>query len=200
MHLNEYEKLAKRTNADQALILKRLTEAGPWIMQLDNGVRGLTDEVGELASIVKAFIEYGAPSLDVTHIKEEVGDALWRLSQICQAVGLSLEECCIANIAKLQKRYPNQYSDFRAHEQNRNRSTEREALEQNGNGWAEPAEESEQPATPFEPVVSFGDGLVRDDEEPYSTSYDRKCLHCKSFVHRTSSTQICPNCWAKGLR
>lgn len=126
----KYEELAMRSQANQITILERLTSHScrRWDMQLINGVIGLSDEVGELNSCVKKHVEYGQP-LDTTNIQEEVGDCLWRLVQICQAIGYSLEQAMIHNIEKLKVRYPNGYTDYQAAEENRDRATEREILE-----------------------------------------------------------------------
>lgn len=135
MDSKTYQELALRTMADQMAILTRLNNPniiGPQLlcmerMQLINGVIGLADEAGEMCAAAKSHIEYGKP-LDITNIKEEVGDCFWRLRQICDAVGLTFEECMQANIDKLKKRYPDKYSDHLAQEENRNRAAEREAM------------------------------------------------------------------------
>jgi NTP pyrophosphatase (non-canonical NTP hydrolase) len=122
-----YQDKALRTMASQSGILERLNSYGTQAMQLINGTVGLSNEVGELNDAVKRHIEYGKP-LDVTNVKEEVGDCFWRLRQICQAVGLTFEECMEHNIAKLKVRYPEAYSDTQADEQNRDRNSERKSL------------------------------------------------------------------------
>ena len=128
----KYEELAMRSQANQAEIGNRLanvdTKRHLQLTQLRNGVTGLSDEVGELNACVKKFVEYGQP-LDIINIQEEVGDCLWRLVQICQAVGYSLEQAMIHNIEKLKVRYPNGYTDFQAAEVNRDRVAEKLILE-----------------------------------------------------------------------
>lgn len=161
----KYEELAMRSQANQMLIGNRLadldTKAHLQLIQLRNGVTGLTDEVGELNSCVKKYVEYGQ-ILDIPNIQEEIGDCLWRLVQICQAVGYTLEQAMIHNIEKLKIRYPNGYTDFHAAEENRDRAAERQLLaeplnypvppftykvengkvtgQQTGQGFAEPSE------------------------------------------------------------
>ena len=157
----KYEELAMRSQANQTAIGDRLTaldgKSQRQLTQLRNGVTGLSDEVGELNACVKKFVEYGQP-LDITNIQEEVGDCLWRLTQICQAIGYTLEQAMIHNIQKLQIRYPEGFNDFQAAEENRDRAAERQLLEidphtcagtnqpggiqlfQTGQGWAEPPE------------------------------------------------------------
>lgn len=110
MNANEYQVLAMRTEADQEAILKRLVDLGPEAMRLDNAARGLAGDAGEVSTAVMKFIEYGRP-LDVSNVVEEVGDCLWRLAQVCETIGVSLEECMSANIRKLKVRYPEKYTD-----------------------------------------------------------------------------------------
>lgn len=217
----KFEELAMRTQANQALICYRIEQLpkmeATTLTQLRNGVTGLSDEVGELNSAVKKYVEYGKP-LDITNIQEEVGDCLWRLSQICQAIGYSLEQAMIHNIEKLKVRYPEGFSDFQAAEENRDRAAERQLLEeplnygvpsftyeikdgktvydpqpvQNGQGWEEPQEDF--PKAEPEIVASYGDGLVR---ELLDSSYSRLCNQChKNKVHHTNSNCICPDCAA----
>lgn len=202
MDMKTYEKLALNTMADQELIQRRIAGGPTRNVQFDNGVRGLCDEAGELSDISKRIIEYGKGSIVESrdHIKEEVGDCFWRLRQICDAAGLTFEECMISNWNKLNNkdgRYPNGYSDFRAAEENRDREAEKRVmtiekaeivcgdcvLEQNGQGFAEPPDES----TPSVGAI-----------KPLGHSYTRRCIRCnKRPVHKSNSTGICPDCYRK---
>lgn len=126
---NDYQISALRTMAPQGDILLRLyARLGTRGMQLIDGLTGLTDEVGEIASAVKKFVEYGQP-LDTVNLQEEVGDALWRLAQICDAAGLTLGGCMASNLEKLRIRFPERYSDERAAEANRDRGAERKVID-----------------------------------------------------------------------
>ena len=49
--------------------------------------------------------------LDVARLTTELGDALWCLTAAAGALGISLEEVAVANLSKLQRRYPAGYSD-----------------------------------------------------------------------------------------
>ena len=130
--------------------------------QLFHGVIGLTGEVGELAAAVERWVYY-SQNLDTTNVREEIGDCLWYLGQICRAIGYDLNSAMDDNIAKLHKRFPEKFTIDQAAEENRDRAAEREAIarkhgadserldlnphsdvpyaEQTGQGWAEPAEE-----------------------------------------------------------
>ena len=129
----KYEELAMRSEANHMVIINRLadmdTESLLRLTQLRNGVTGLSDEVGELNSAVKKHVEYGKP-LDVVNVKEEIGDCIWRISQICQAIGYSIEQAMIHNIEKLKIRYPDGFTDFHAAEENRDRVAERQLIEE----------------------------------------------------------------------
>lgn len=129
MTANEYQAKALRTMADQgAIAIRRMVlDQCSKVTQLENGLRGLTDEVGEIAAAVKKYVEYGQP-LDTNNIKEEVGDCLWRLAQIADACGFTLEDAMKGNITKLMVRYPNKYSDAAAHDDNRDRRLEAAAV------------------------------------------------------------------------
>jgi len=72
---------------------------------LSHADRGLSGEAGELTDAVKRHLDYGLP-LDIDNIEEEVGDALFYLQTICTLTGLRLDAAMEANIAKLQKRFP----------------------------------------------------------------------------------------------
>lgn len=207
MDAKTYQECALRTMADQEVILKRVSTTD---MQLINGVIGLSNEAGELCDAIKRHVEYGKPR-DRANIKEEVGDCFWRLRQICDAVGLTFEECMQANIDKLAIRYPKEFSDIQAHEENRDRAAEREVMTsniaglgegsdrlpenwdkdhytQNGQGWAEPEEICEDVSE------ASLQSVVR--KKPLNHSYTRYCKLCGiQPVHKTNTLQICTPCF-----
>lgn len=134
MNLQEYAATVTARMADQEKIRLRHISLlqgpnGLALTMLENGVRGLADEIGELNNILKKHIEYGQ-GLDLLNLIEELGDCYWRLEQCCQAERLSVADIMAANDAKLEKRYPlKKYSDERAVEANRDRIAEREAVQ-----------------------------------------------------------------------
>lgn len=95
-------------------------------VRINHAVIGLMGEVGELASALEKWIYYGK-LLDVANIKEELGDCLWYIAQLCNATGLSLQDIMTSNIAKLKVRYPEKYTDQNA--ETRDIEAERKALE-----------------------------------------------------------------------
>lgn len=182
---NEYQKLAIRSQADQAVILHRLSCLGPKAMQADNAYRGLCNDIGELGDPIKKWIEYGQ-ELNIFGkggIKEETGDVLWRLAQLLDAVGLTLEECMEANIQKLKIRYPDGYSDFNAAEENRDRDKEQTAYA-----------ESVVPAMKhdYHPSVTICRGPGPEPEKRYQTGQgfaEPPQEYCLNSVH-ISADQI----------
>lgn len=83
---------------------------------LDHMLIGLNGEVGEIADCIKKHTKYNQP-LDLENLEEEIGDTLFYLEGMCQAVGLTLKECMNSNIVKLSERYSSgSYSDRQAHE------------------------------------------------------------------------------------
>lgn len=67
---------------------------------------GLTEEAGEVASLVKHKY-YNEDDTPVERIAEELGDVLWYMSAICTELGIDLETVAKLNIAKLEARYRN---------------------------------------------------------------------------------------------
>lgn len=65
---------------------------------------GVGGEAGEVLEIMKKGHRPGK-EVDVTHLKEELGDVLWYIAALAATYGLDLEEIAQENIAKLKKRY-----------------------------------------------------------------------------------------------
>ena len=89
---------------------------------------GICTESGELMDAVKKTIVYGK-ALDVVNVKEEIGDLFWYIGLLCNSLGLSFEEIWETNIAKLRKRYPQNFTEAAALD--RDLSAERSVLEGN---------------------------------------------------------------------
>lgn len=102
MELNEYQKLAMRTDDP-----KKYNSA---INRLLNGVMGLNGESGEAIDLVKKAIFQGH-ELKKDDFVEELGDVLWYITLCCQTIDVSLEEVANANILKFVKRYPEGFSE-----------------------------------------------------------------------------------------
>ena len=133
MNVNDYQRLAMRTKCDQIEALYRISNKenhtpGVSLIQLNQAALGLAGDAGELCNAVARCVYYGK-ELDLTNVKEEVGDVLWWIAEACDAIGVSMEDMMEANIRKLQVRYPDKFTEELAAEENRNREAERQAIE-----------------------------------------------------------------------
>lgn len=131
---NEYQQLALRTECNQEVSRVRMSgwtpdeddgEVARIPIRLNHSVIGIAGEVGELAAAVEKWIYYSRP-LDIDNLVEEYGDMLWYIAEGLNAIGVSLEDVMIKNIRKLRARYPEQYTDEK--EENRDREAERRAM------------------------------------------------------------------------
>ena len=87
---------------------------------------GLAGESGEIVDAVKKHVQYGA-ELDKVNIKEEIGDCLWFIANLCRLFDWSMEEIMQLNIDKLKLRYPDKFTFEKS--KNRDKDAERELLE-----------------------------------------------------------------------
>ena len=69
---------------------------------------GLCAESGEFTEVVKKIVFQGKQynEENVFHMKRELGDICWYLSQACMALGTTFDEVIEMNVDKLKKRYP----------------------------------------------------------------------------------------------
>lgn len=124
MEPNKYIESAKVTETkDYNIVKERITES---TMRLLHGAIGLSTEVGEFLSPIKAHVFYGK-ELDRTNLKEELGDVLWYIAITADELGVSFEELMEVNIAKLKARYGDKFSEHMA--TNRDLEKERKTLE-----------------------------------------------------------------------
>jgi NTP pyrophosphatase (non-canonical NTP hydrolase) len=71
---------------------------------------GMVTESAEILDALKKHKFYGR-ELNITNIKEEVGDCMWYMYQLLDELNYSPEQCRQDNILKLQKRYPEKFED-----------------------------------------------------------------------------------------
>jgi len=71
---------------------------------------GLVTESAEVLDAYKKHRFYGR-DLDLQNLKEEIGDIMWYLVQLCDEIGYSLDQAKVDNITKLKKRYPDGFKD-----------------------------------------------------------------------------------------
>jgi len=99
LSFSEYQVLAGRTE-------KRLLRGE----RIEHAILGIMSEGGELADAFKKWKIY-SKELDLENVKEELGDMFWYMAIIANTLEFDLGDVASANIAKLQARYPEQYSD-----------------------------------------------------------------------------------------
>ena len=92
--LNEYQRLARRTQNDRLNPCDRRMHA----------LHGLASEVGEIHALYQKVFQ-GHP-LNADSIVDELGDLLWFAAELADVLGVSLETVAVLNIRKLQRRYP----------------------------------------------------------------------------------------------
>lgn len=95
--LDTYQELSARTAVSDDLAL------------LNYGL-GISGEAGEVADLIKKQYFHGHRG-DEQDLAKELGDVLWYVSQIARHAGVSLSEIAQGNIDKLQKRYPEGFSE-----------------------------------------------------------------------------------------
>jgi NTP pyrophosphatase (non-canonical NTP hydrolase) len=69
---------------------------------------GMSAEAGEFTEIVKKIVFQGKPVTqeNLFHLKRELGDIMWYVSQACIGLDISIEEVVQMNFEKLNARYP----------------------------------------------------------------------------------------------
>jgi NTP pyrophosphatase (non-canonical NTP hydrolase) len=98
--LDEYQRAAARTMNPRLSDSERLVDAAA----------GLSEEAGEVLGLVRKHL-YMRHQIDRERIKKELGDALWCLAAVATCLGLTLDEVAAKNLEKLERRYPEGYSD-----------------------------------------------------------------------------------------
>jgi NTP pyrophosphatase (non-canonical NTP hydrolase) len=116
MNINDYQNKAARTCAKiDGAILDDL-----------HMVLGMQTEAAEIADVYKKHIAY-KKELDLVNVKEEIGDLMWYIANLCNMNSWDLREILDTNISKLEARYPEKFTEEQAI--NRDLVTERQILE-----------------------------------------------------------------------
>ena len=76
--------------------------------QLLHYALGLAGEVGEVLDDIKKR-EYHRRYIPMSHTKEELGDVMWYVANVCSELGFNLQEVMEENITKLKARYKDLY-------------------------------------------------------------------------------------------
>lgn len=87
---------------------------------------GLTTEAAEIADVFKKKLAYNK-DIDWVNIKEELGDLMFYVVNMCNINNWNIEDILENNINKLKVRYPDKFTENNA--LNRNLEEERKELE-----------------------------------------------------------------------
>ena len=104
MNFNEYQKAA--------IVTKK-----PWDnkqFELAYCGLGLAGEAGEVVDILKKHFS-GTKPLDTDQmekIKYEIGDVMWYIAALCDALNLDMGEVARMNVDKLRKRHGDSFSGY----------------------------------------------------------------------------------------
>ena len=113
--LNKYVNFVDTTTSkpsknfsDFSARLAELEENGFSTERLLTAAVGMSAEAGEFTEIVEKTIFQGKPvnQENLFHLKRELGDIMWYVSQACIGLDISLEEVIQMNFEKLSARYP----------------------------------------------------------------------------------------------
>jgi NTP pyrophosphatase (non-canonical NTP hydrolase) len=77
--------------------------------RLSHLILGLNEEAGEVAGVLKKS-QYTGNLLNFSRLEEELGDVLWYLQGLCNAMGLTIETLAKRNIEKLVVCRPDDYT------------------------------------------------------------------------------------------
>lgn len=103
MTINEYQQLAQKTTSTKTSGRK-----------IKNGILGLCYKTGKIEDIYEKFLYQKKHELDFERMVEELGDVCWYVAELATGMGLKLEDVMARNIAKLRKRYPDEFEAERS--------------------------------------------------------------------------------------
>ena len=96
MNIEEFQKRSTRT-MDTSLTRRD---------QIANMALGIAGESGEVADIIKKHL-YQGHTLDLDHMKEEIGDVMFYIVNLCTLYDITMSEVLVGNYNKLMERFPN---------------------------------------------------------------------------------------------
>lgn len=131
------------------------------LLRLLHSRDGICTEAGEYANAFKRHVYYHQP-LDETNLIEELGDIMWYVALACNVLGVTIGAVQIANIRKLQKRYPEKFTVECA--TNRNVTAEIDALLDKAVAFREEIDELNTPVVTGGCHACGGRGLGGDGE------------------------------------
>ena len=122
-----YQKMAKRTECNQHESAIRIAKEGIPAVRMLHAAIGLSSDAGEVSAAIERWIFYGQ-ELDRLNLIEELGDCLWYIAQMCNALDIDMGNVMATNLGKLERRYPDKFNADKSEEVNRDRASEREAI------------------------------------------------------------------------
>lgn len=87
-----------------------LDSLDPLKVELLHMAVGMTGESGEVLDLIKKHVVNGH-EVDRKKLIEEIGDVLFYLHGLCNALDIYLDDALLNNYDKLRRRYPEGYSD-----------------------------------------------------------------------------------------
>lgn len=118
-NIDEYQKLSQRTlnkeNIDeyQKLSQRTLNKDLSKVETLNNMIYGLIGESGEVVDAFKKHLFQGH-ELDINNVKEELGDIMFYIVNLCSQLDLNMSDVLQGNLYKLGKRYPEGFETERS--------------------------------------------------------------------------------------
>ena len=163
--MQTFQRYAVRTDCDYELVLPRLQDVR--IARLLHVAMGLCTEAAEFLDQLKRVIYYGK-ALDTVNLLEELGDTSWYARLGCDELEANLLHVMENNVAKLQARYPDKFSEHAA--ENRDLARERAVLE-GPHGLSS----ADLPLPGADKVVPLTDNLIGQLDEALAKG---KSLYC----------------------
>lgn len=111
-YMDFVDQTTSQPSTNLAVLLTRMTELEnndvADVPRLLTAALGLTAEAGEFTEVVKKIVLQGKPynEENVFHMKRELGDICWYLSQAFRALDTDFNEILQMNYEKLSARYP----------------------------------------------------------------------------------------------
>lgn len=113
MTTQDYEKFISTLNGPnmQSLLtrLEQMKDTNTDLGDVLLAALGLPGEVGEVVDILKKWV-FSGKTLDLTHLKKEMGDVMWYFTLLGISFGFSLDDIMEQNAEKLKARFPNGFN------------------------------------------------------------------------------------------
>lgn len=106
---DDYQKQAARTSPPEFELRGNIIKVGSRNPKLLLSALGIAGEAGEIVELIKKHAFHNGP-LDRTALRDELGDLLWYVATLCDALNVDLSTVMIDNLLKLGKRFPSGWS------------------------------------------------------------------------------------------